>query len=69
MTPPGRSIANRLRFIRDLFHHEPETPGKKMTPSPWTVIHADDENTMRTVTVAVGRSGGETAVNLTFTRK
>ena len=33
------------------------------------VLHAGDENTERTITVVVGRSGGETTVNLTFTRK
>jgi hypothetical protein len=33
------------------------------------VIHADDEDTERTVTVAVGRSGSGSTINLTFTRK
>lgn len=33
------------------------------------VLHAGDENTERTIAVVVARSGGETTINLTFTRK
>jgi hypothetical protein len=62
------------RAVLDFYEKEfqKEAPAWKTSltrSSDGGVIHASDENTERTVTVAVGRSGSDTAINLTFTRK
>lgn len=60
--------------VLEYYQHEFRKQGPAWKTSVTTtdeggVIHAADENTERIITLAVARSGGDTTINLTFTRK
>lgn len=68
------TTADEPAKILDYYRHEFRRQGPAWKTSVTTtdeggVIHAGDENTDRIITVVVARSGGDTTINLTFTRK